>query len=276
MIFGSIDARSPNAPVWTGHPGWIVYTVTTDAAGAAARAAEVAAEHRAPLASGTWPLDTPADTHRIAVGPVYVAVHTRHGHENGAPLATYYVLRRWVADEPADPPDPAWPIPGPRAAAAAAPAASERADGRATQVPARAGAPDPRWPFVAVGHRRSGADAATLGADIITWRGPLGARTITFSTRPRRIEPREASMVSARVRNHDGTRASEFVDVLVHHPLEDDERAELAALAQAHDPRPVIVRCVGEPLQGARPPKHGALTGGTRNVPRPPAPPADG
>jgi hypothetical protein len=244
MIFGPIDARTPNAPAWAGHRGWAVYAVTSDAADAAARAVHVAADLGAPLAPGTWPVDTPADTQRIGVGPVYVAVRTRHGHQNGVPLATYYVLRRSTADEEAQPPDPSWPVPP-------APAA---------------------WPFVAVGRRTSRAGAKPLGADIVTWRGRLGGHTITFSTQPRRIDPHalfEGTAMPANARIHDTSLPPEFVDVLVHHPLAEAERAQLAALAQAQDARPVIVRCVGEPLRGA--PARRAATGSDPGAPRFPA-----
>ncbi len=240
------DARTPNAPVWTGRPGWVVYAVTSDPEAAAGRAADVAAEHRAPLAPGTWPVDAPADTHRIAVGPVYVAVRTRQGHANGAPHATYYVLRRWVADEVVQAADPGWPTPERPAA------------------PAGAGAP---WPFARVGHRTTRGGAKTFrdepfGADVITWRGRIatadGPRTITFSTQPRKIDAHasfEGTGVSANARIHYATLHPEFIDVLVHHPLGAAERAALAALAQAHDTRPIVVRCVGERLRGEGAPR---------------------
>lgn len=254
MLFGPTDFRSPNAPAWTGYPGWVIYAVTTDAATAAACAAATAAAHHVQLAPGTWPVDTPADTRRLAVGPVYVAVRTRHGHQNGAPLATYYVLRRWVADEDTPAPDPTWPVPGDgRSEAAGAlvePAPPPPlADDRSAQELA------PSWPFVAVGRRTSRAGAKTLGADIITWRGRLatgaGGRTITFTTQPRKRDAHASFLVSANARIHYTTLHPEFVDVLVHHALDDAERAQLAALAQAQDTRPVVVRCVGERLRAA-------------------------
>lgn len=220
-------SRAANAPVWAGHPGWIVYVVTTDPAAAAARAAAVAAGRHVPLAPGTWPVDTPADTHRIAVGPVYVAVRTRHGHENGVSLATYYVVRRWLADEEVQDPDPAWPVP-----AVATPAAHVKG-----------------WPFEVVGHRTSPAGSSTFGDEVITWRGRLAGRTITFSTQPRKVHPHTSSTASGSAGMHSAVEHREFVDVLVHHPLEDVERAELADLARSQDPRPVVVRCVGERLR---------------------------
>ena len=119
---------------------------------------------------------------------------------------------------------------------------------------AAAPAPSPqdgRWPFVVVGRRRSRAGSKTLGADVITWRGRLAGQTITFSTQPRKIDEHASFMVSANARIHYRAEHPEFVDVLVHHPLAEAERAELAALAQAQDPRPVVVRCAGERLRGA-------------------------
>lgn len=250
-----------NAPAWRGLPGWMVYAVTTDPAAAAVAAHAVAAEHRARLAPGTWPVDTPADIQRIAVGPVYVGVRTRRGHENGIPLATYYVLRRWVASADVPEPDPTWPVPGARPAGAPAGAAGALMEPapppplEALEGEGMGREPDPAWPFVAVGRRTSRAGAKTLGADIITWRGRLetaaGGRTITFTTQPRKRDAHASFLVSANARIHYTTLHPEFVDVLVHHALSDAERAQLAALAQAQDTRPVVVRCVGERLRAA-------------------------
>lgn len=247
-----------NAPAWSGHPGWVVYAVSNDPAAAIEAAQAVAAEHRARLAPGTWPVDTPADIQRIAVGPVYVGVRTRRGHENGIPLATYYVLRRWVASADVPEPDPTWPVPGARPAGAPAGAAGALmepapppplADDRSAQELA------PSWPFAAVGRRTSRTGAKTLGADIITWRGRLetavGGRTITFTTQPPKRDAHASFLVSANARIHYTTLHPEFVDVLVHHALDEAERAQLAVLAQAQDTRPVVVRCVGERLRAA-------------------------
>lgn len=251
------DQRPPDLPPWAGHPGWVLYAVTPDPDEAARHAEAVAAAHPAQLTPGTWPADTPEQRGRIAVGPVYVATRTRHGHGHGAPLVTYYVVRRWAADAPAGgtpptqaplaAPDPAWPVPeGPSLGDAPGYTPEYAAGGEAGELPA---AP-PAWPFTAVGRRKSRAGGKTLGADVITWRGRLRGLTITFTTRPRAIDAHASFLVPSNARVQYATEHPQFVDVVVHHPLGAEARAELAALAQTQDTRPVVVRCVGEPVRG--------------------------
>lgn len=295
MTHGPHDPIAPvrptaNAPAWAGRPGFAVLAVTGDPDEAARLARAAAAAASAPLAPGLWPLHAPADTRAIAVGPVYVAVRVRRARvpdplaTGAGDLPTYYVLRRWTADEATAAPDPAWPVPAPLPAEGGEPtdtpaAGSARsrelpshptADGsaRAPLEPApgddaerddirgAADAARARWPFTEVGRTRSRVGAKTLGADVITWRGPLatarGTRVVTFTTQPRHLDPHASFMVSANARIDYRAEHPHFVDVCAHYPLDADEREALAALAEAQDTRPVRVRCAGEPVRGGR------------------------
>ena len=258
MIADPFDPLQPtvasHAAVWAHRPGFALYCVTLTQADAQARAVVVAAEHRAPLAPGVWPLNGPADTVRFTVGPVYVAARTQRIHALAQDVVTFYVLRRWCADEPTMPADPAWTIPAPDAV----PAAPEGST-RTASVPA------PAWPFARVGHRISRAGHKTLGADVITWRGPLLGRTIVFTTRPRTVDAHASFHVPSNARIHYTTEHPQYIDVCVHHPLDEAARTALAELAQAQDTRPVVVRCVGERVRGRGPSRSAAreTTAGT-------------
>jgi hypothetical protein len=243
MIADPFDPLHPtvasHAAVWAHRPGFALYCVTLTQADAQARAVVVAAAHGAPLAPGVWPLNGPDDTARFDVGPVYVAARTQRIHALAQDVVTYYVLRRWCADEPTVPADPAWIVPA-ADTVQAAPAGG-------TQT---ASAPAPAWPFARVGHHVSRAGHTTSGADVITWRGPLLGRTIVFTTRPRPVDAHASFHVSSNARIHDTTEHPQYIDVCVHHPLDEAARTALAELAQAQDTRPVVVRCVGERVRG--------------------------
>jgi hypothetical protein len=114
---------------------------------------------------------------------------------------------------------------------------------------------DQAWPFREVSRRKVGGGSKTAPADEITWTGLFRGRRLTFTTRPRLLTPNASFLVpsNARLRTSILKRdEGHFIDLCVRDwVLDDAERAELQALAQAQDPdRPVWVRHVGEPVRG--------------------------
>lgn len=253
MIADPYDPQHPtaasHAALWAHRPAFVLSCVTLHETEAQARAVAVATAHRTPLAPGVWPLNGPTDAARFAVGPVYVAARTQRIHALARDVVTYYVLRRRRADEPTASADPTWTV--------------QAADVAVTEAP-----PAPWWPFTRVGHRTMQADSNTLGAGIITWRGPLFGETITFTTRPRAVDAHAPFRVSANARIGDTTEHPQFIDVCVHHPLVEAARAALAELVHAQDARPAIVRCVGERVRGWSS-RHNAARDVAADAPRP-------
>lgn len=126
------------------------------------------------------------------------------------------------------------------------------------RCPGETGAAGDPWPFREVSRRKVGGGSKTLPADEITWTGIFRGTPITFTTRPRLLTANASFLVpsNARLRTSILKRdEGHFIDLCGRgRALEDAEREELAALAQAQDPeRPVRVRLAGEPVRGNAP-----------------------
>lgn len=113
----------------------------------------------------------------------------------------------------------------------------------------------PAWPFREISRREVGGGSKTFPADEITWTGRFHDAPITFTTTPRLVTPHASFLVPSNARLRTSLLKRDqvyFIDLCVRdRTLSDEERAELAAIAQAHDAdRPVRVRHKGEPVRG--------------------------
>lgn len=130
------------------------------------------------------------------------------------------------------------------------------------------------WPFREASRRKVGGGSKTLPADEITWTGLSRGSPITFTTRPRLLTANASFLVpsNARLRTSILKRdEGHFVDLCVRgRALDDAEREELAALAQAQDTeQPVRVRLAGEPVRGNAPVRPARPPGGEADPPDP-------
>lgn len=111
------------------------------------------------------------------------------------------------------------------------------------------------WPFREVSRREVGGGSKTFPADEITWTGLFRGAQITFTTTPRLVTPHASFLVPSNARLRTSILKRDqvyFIDLCVRdRTLNEEERAELAAIAQAQDAgRPVRVRHKGEPVRG--------------------------
>jgi hypothetical protein len=98
--------------------------------------------------------------------------------------------------------------------------------------------------FREIGRRSLPGGGKTMGADEIAFRGRPFGRWLSAVSRVRLRDPRESYMTNAahRIRDSKVGGAGYWVDLRVAGDVTDDELAEIRALAQAEDARPVRVR----------------------------------
>ncbi|WGF91002.1 hypothetical protein [Marinivivus vitaminiproducens] len=98
--------------------------------------------------------------------------------------------------------------------------------------------------FKQIGQRRVGGGPKTTGADELLFVGNLGTGILFLRSRVRLSDPRESFLTSSnhRLRDSHVGRAGHWVDIVVAGACDDAQLAQIEALAQAADTRPVRVR----------------------------------